>query len=1060
MGSSQNVIRHVTLVVWNTLQTSINQFRLWREYIQPPTFDPDNSLSLEDLFNSHNPTANSNHHTSPSPFGNISSLSSEPKLPPNNTSDQPADEALNRSSYWPFSSKTVQLFMRWLYNGNTVKSDSDANSLVQNCILSPDFQVDELKGFNVCSENKRVDKELHNADFVGHFKDSSVIIDVPTGICGGPQKLFMVPGLHHRSIVLVIREMFTGRYAHLLHFTPFKLFHQFTPGEKPDKNSSEHIYGEVYTSDAFIEAYKDVQLHGEMPPSDPSCDCEKVVAALMFSSDSTHLANFGNAKAWPIYMMLGNLSKYLRSVVSSEAIQHLAYIPSLPDSFQDFVQSFHPHWRSQKTDILAHCRRELVHEVWKILLDDEFMHAYRFGILIKCIDGIVRRVYPRIFSYSADYPEKVLLATIRDKGLFPCPRCLISKSALHSLGLKDDTNTRTQGFCSYFAEKIANARHAIYNHGYAIRSVVVEAILKPFSLVPTKTLFTHLIRLLYSAGNDLVSKLDEWYHTIGTFGIGGSGIRRFSSNSSEMKKMAARDFEDLLQCAIPCFKGLLPEPHNQRLMKLLYRLAEWHALAKLRMHSDSALKLFGDLTCETGCLFHRFRDQSCSTFSTSELSREAAARQRRQMSSQCGPTGQHSSKWQAKLLNLNTIKFHFMGDYEWHICHFGTTDSYSTQLGEQCHRIVKRLYGLTNKKNAMSQIGTKYTRHQALLRTLEKQETNEIEKPEHIDKHFVISNSKAETLSLFSFVHENPSDPAKQDFIAKLKDHILGRIMDRTFNGDMHEDFSDDDHNTIQFRDGKIFRHRTMRVNYTTYDIRRDYDILNPRSHPFCMVASPNMETDPEAHPFWYAQVIGIFHAEVQHCGPRSCNFAWKPMEFLWVRWLGVEPDHVFGWHVAKLPKIGFVPTEVKEDYAFSFLNPSLVIRGCHLLPVFVGGHTTALLPYEGPTEARKDGEMDDWVNYYVNIFVDRDMFIRHLGLGVGHSPGTAATPNLTNDSGMDWSAEDEEVDKQATGPETARVAEGNGEEDAEADEVNSDSDDENASNHGDSDDDRDYSSL
>ncbi|KXN80909.1 hypothetical protein AN958_06844 [Leucoagaricus sp. SymC.cos] len=474
MGSSQNVIRHVTLVVWNTLQTSINQFHLWREYIQPPTFDPDNSLSLEDLFNSHNPTANSNHHTSPSPFGNISSLSSEPKLPPNNTSDQPADEALNRSSYWPFSSKTIQLFMQWLYNGNTIKSDSDANSLVQNCILSPDFQVDELKGFNVCSENKWVDKELHNADFVGHFKDLSVIIDVPTGI--------------H-----VICEMFTGRHAHLLHFTPFKLFHQFTPGEKPDKNSSERIYGEVYTSDAFIEAYKDVQLHGEMPPSDPSCDCEKVVVALMFSSDSTHLADFGNAKAWPIYMMLGNLSKYLHSVVSSEAIQHLACILLLPDSFQNFIQSFHPHWRSQKTDILAHCQHELIHEVWKILLDDEFMHAYRFGILIKCIDGIVCQVYPCIFLYSADYPEKVLLATICDKGLFPCPCCLISKSTLHSLGLKDDTNTHTQGFRSYFAEKIANARRAIYNHGYAIRSVVVEAILKPFSLVPTKNTFVECL---------------------------------------------------------------------------------------------------------------------------------------------------------------------------------------------------------------------------------------------------------------------------------------------------------------------------------------------------------------------------------------------------------------------------------------------------------------------------------------------------------------------------------------------------------------------------------------
>lgn len=55
---------------------------------------------------------------------------------------------------------------------------------------------------------------------------------------------------------------------------------------------------------------------------------------------------------------------------------------------------------------MAHCRRELVHEVWKILLDEDFLHAYRFGMVIECIDGQERRIYPRIFTYSADYPEK------------------------------------------------------------------------------------------------------------------------------------------------------------------------------------------------------------------------------------------------------------------------------------------------------------------------------------------------------------------------------------------------------------------------------------------------------------------------------------------------------------------------------------------------------------------------------------------------------------------------------------------------------------------------------
>ncbi|KAF9463159.1 hypothetical protein BDZ94DRAFT_1148310, partial [Collybia nuda] len=58
-----------------------------------------------------------------------------------------------------------------------------------------------------------------------------------------------------------------------------------------------------------------------------------------------------------------------------------------------------------------------------------------------------------------------------------------------------------------------------------------------------------------------------------------------------MKKIAARDFEDLLQCAIPVFEDILPHDHNRKVLKLLYQTAEWHALAKARMHTDSSVAL-------------------------------------------------------------------------------------------------------------------------------------------------------------------------------------------------------------------------------------------------------------------------------------------------------------------------------------------------------------------------------------------------------------------------------------------------------------------------------------
>jgi hypothetical protein len=78
----------------------------------------------------------------------------------------------------------------------------------------------------------------------------------------------------------------------------------------------------------------------------------------------------------------------------------------LPDAFHDWVSENHVNWKTQKKDILAHCRRELMHAVWTRILDDDFACAMEYGIVVMCSDGVERRVYPRIFTYSADYPEK------------------------------------------------------------------------------------------------------------------------------------------------------------------------------------------------------------------------------------------------------------------------------------------------------------------------------------------------------------------------------------------------------------------------------------------------------------------------------------------------------------------------------------------------------------------------------------------------------------------------------------------------------------------------------
>ncbi|TEB08931.1 hypothetical protein FA13DRAFT_1702826 [Coprinellus micaceus] len=110
-------------------------------------------------------------------------------------------------------------------------------------------------------------------------------------------------------------------------------------------------------------------------------------------------------------------------------------------------------------------------------------------------------------------------------------------------------------------------------------------------------------------------------------------------------------------------------------------------------------------------------------------------------------------------------------------------------------------------------------------------------------------------------------------------------------------------------------------------------------------------------------------------------------MSFLLVRWLGAEPGYQFGFDKARLPKVGFVPyADDGDNFAFGFLDPSQVLRGCHLIPDFRSGCTSELLPHPCAVARQLDGNTnDDWETFYMNIFVDRDMVMHYYGGGISH---------------------------------------------------------------------------
>ena len=203
----------------------------------------------------------------------------------------------------------------------------------------------------------------------------------------------------------------------------------------------------------------------------------------------------------------------------------------------------------------------------------------------------------------------MLLTAIRAMGECCCPRCYTKVSEISELGTEEvQRRANIQKDTQSRWNLVARARNWIFKQGKPFNGVKVESILKKHSWVPVqvcfysnqpphltfhqsafsafrefslnlyqmfvvelmhdielgihKSVFTHLIRMLYCIGENVIHTLNQWYvmvlqcylvafltccryRQVPTFGCG--TIRRFKEDASAMKKLAARNWEDLIQ---------------------------------------------------------------------------------------------------------------------------------------------------------------------------------------------------------------------------------------------------------------------------------------------------------------------------------------------------------------------------------------------------------------------------------------------------------------------------------------------------------------------------------
>jgi len=227
--------------------------------------------------------------------------------------------------------QSEDLLLAWMTLGLGT-TPAGMNQLVHNVILHQDFNPPELHDFNAVTAIRRFHRE--------HFSDPKATLKAGDGWKEGSVKIkvpctrtkqkedeapeFAVNGILYRDIVEVITaELEDPDAFDNIHTTPYEEWWYPHPGGDPVR-----IYSETYNSDAMLQA--DKEMRDNLGVADGAAnDLETFIITALLYSDSTHLASFGTASLWPIYLYLGNVSKYIRSKPTSFSAHHIAYIPTV-----------------------------------------------------------------------------------------------------------------------------------------------------------------------------------------------------------------------------------------------------------------------------------------------------------------------------------------------------------------------------------------------------------------------------------------------------------------------------------------------------------------------------------------------------------------------------------------------------------------------------------------------------------------------------------------------------------------------------------------------------------
>jgi hypothetical protein len=218
---------------------------LFRRYAVLPSTDPDQYLTIHHVSDA--PTFVKDTDPQYNPFAVFGPQAMQSIESPTNTTTP---------SFTPFLNHTVSKLMNWFYQSST-KTLADLNDLVHDVILHPDFHSSDLENFSATCESRRLDESsIPDSDLPylksDDWKEAVIQVSLPLVRMRYDNKdnahMLEIKFVHRRLCEVLKSGIQDVASSRNFHWRGFKQFWRPSDGEP-----EQRVYGEVYTSDIFLE---------------------------------------------------------------------------------------------------------------------------------------------------------------------------------------------------------------------------------------------------------------------------------------------------------------------------------------------------------------------------------------------------------------------------------------------------------------------------------------------------------------------------------------------------------------------------------------------------------------------------------------------------------------------------------------------------------------------------------------------------------------------------------------------------------------------------------------